>query len=368
MAEISEHIIPQLQSIEEKVRSGIRISTEEGIALFEKAPLGWLGLLANYMKEQKNGMNVYFNRNIHVEPTNICFYQCEFCSFKKEAGDALSWNYTHEDVIELVRSHISDKITEIHITGGVFPNRDLSWYVSLIKKIKEIAPLVHLKGFTAIELDYMVRQSGLSMADGLLQLKNAGLGSIPGGGAEIFDKEIRTKLCPQKGPASLWLGIHEKAHLAGLFSNATMLYGHIETYAHRVSHMNEIRILQDKTRGFNAFIPLKFRKQNNFLSHLLEIPLSEDLRNYAVSRIFLDNISHLKAYWPMIGKEAARLALHFGADDIDGTIHDTTKIYSLAGSEEKSPGMTLEQITELISGEGFIPVERNSLYEPIICQ
>jgi aminodeoxyfutalosine synthase len=368
MAGTFEHISSELQSIEGKVKSGKRISIEEGIVLYELAPLGWLGILANYRKEQLNGKNVYFNRNIHVEPTNICLYQCEFCSFKRETGDVLSWNYSHDEILGIVRSHLADNITEVHITGGVFPNRSIDWYVDLIKKIKKIAPRIHIKGFTAIELNYMVQQSGHTIEEGLEKLKKAGLGSIPGGGAEIFDKEIRTKLCPQKGSSTLWLNIHEKAHNAGLFSNATMLYGHIETYAHRILHMNEIRILQDKTHGFNAFIPLKFRKQNNFLSHLSEIPLAEDLRNYAVSRIFLDNITHLKAYWPMIGKESARFALHFGADDLDGTIYDTTKIYSLAGSEEKSPGMTLDEISSLICSEGFVPVERNSLYEPIICQ
>jgi aminodeoxyfutalosine synthase len=364
---ISEHISPELQSIEDKVISGKRISIEEGIALYDHAPIGWLGTLANYRKEQLNDMNVYFNRNIHIEPTNICLYQCEFCSFKKEAGDVLSWTYSQDEILDIVRSHLSDNITEIHITGGVYLNRNVDWYVDLIKKIKEIAPLIHIKGFTAIELNYMIQQSGITIEDGLNRLKRAGLGSIPGGGAEIFDKEIRTTLCPQKGPSSLWLNIHEKAHQAGLFSNATMLYGHIETYLHRMLHMNEIRILQDKTQGFNAFIPLKFRKQNNFLSHLSEITLAEDLRNYAVSRIFLDNIYHIKAYWPMIGKEAARFALHFGADDLDGTIHDTTKIYSLAGSEELSPGMTVEEISLLIQSEGFVPVERDSSYKPIIC-
>lgn len=352
-------------SLEKKITSGQRINTNEAFLLYEKAPLGWLGSMANLVNHKKNNKEVYFNRNIHVEPTNICLYQCEFCSFKKEAGDIQSWNYSHDDILKIIRSHLSQNITEIHITGGVYPNRNLSWYSELIKQIKDVAPAIHIKGFTAIELNYMFNQSGISISDGLQTLKEAGLGSIPGGGAEIFDKEVRTKLCPEKGPASLWLNIHEKAHQTGLFSNATMLYGHIETYEHRVAHMNEIRMLQDRTQGFNAFIPLKFRKQNNFLSHLPEVKLAEDLRNYAIARIFLDNVQHLKAYWPMIGKEAARLALHFGADDLDGTIHDTTKIYSLAGSEEQSPEMSVNEIIKLITEEGFNPVERNSNYKSV---
>lgn len=362
---ISNTINTELQQIEQSVRNGQRISENDGLLLYEQAPLAWLGSLAHFVRSKMNGKEVYYNRNIHIEPTNVCLYQCEFCSFKKQIGDEKSWDYSHEEILRIIKENLSNHITEVHITGGVFPNRDIFWYTSLLKKIKEIGPDIHIKAFTAIEINYMALQSGLTVEEGISELKMAGLGSIPGGGAEIFDKEIRTRLCPEKGPSSLWLNIHEKIHKAGLFSNATMLYGHIESYRNRVSHMNEIRNLQDITSGFNAFIPLKFRKQNNFLSHLPEVNLAEDLRNYAVSRIFLDNVPHVKAYWPMIGKEAARFALHFGADDLDGTIHDTTKIYSLAGSEEQSPEMSVNEIVELISQEGFFAIERNSEYKKI---
>ncbi len=355
----------QLNTIQEKIQLKQRISTDEALFLYENAPLGLLGSLANQIKNQINGNNVYYNRNIHIEPTNICLYRCKFCSFSKDSNDPLSWNYSHEDIIEIVKSHIKDKITEIHITGGVFPKRDVVWFTDLIYKIKETIPAVHVKAFTAIELDYLARISKISLEDCLQKLKEAGLGSLAGGGAEIFDSEIRNNLCPEKGPAKLWLDIHEKAHNLGVFSNATMLYGHIESYKHRVEHMNELRNLQDRTHGFNAFIPLKFRKQNNFLSHLPELTMVEDLRNYAVARIFLDNIPHVKAYWPMIGKEIARFALHFGADDLDGTIHETTKIYTLAGSEEQAPVMSPTEISEIILSEGFVPVERDSLYNTI---
>ncbi len=356
-------MLNNIDIIENKVKNNIRITTDDALFLYENAPLGKLGSMANFIKNKLTGNEVYFNRNIHIEPTNICLYRCKFCSFSKDESDSLSWNYSQDEILAIVSSHIKDKITEIHITGGVFPKREINWFTDLFLKIKYILPNVHIKAFTAIELKYLFRISKVSLVEGLNKLKDAGLGSLAGGGAEIFDDEIRMKLCPEKGPSEIWLNIHENAHKLGLSSNATMLYGHVEKYEHRVMHMNELRELQDRTKGFNAFIPLKFRKQNNFLSYLPEISVVEDLKNYAVSRIFLDNIKHIKAYWPMFGKENARLALHFGADDIDGTIYETTKIYSLAGSEEQAPVMSPTEITEIITQEGFIPVERNSLYE-----
>lgn len=352
-----------IELIEEKVKNCQRITIDDAIFLYKNAPLGMLGSMANFIKNKLTGNEVYYNRNIHIEPTNICLYRCKFCSFSKDENDSLSWNYTQDEIIAIVSSHIKDNITEIHITGGVFPKRDINWFTELFVKIKKVIPKVHIKAFTAIELEYLFRISKVSIIDGLNKLKNAGLGSLAGGGAEIFDNEIRMKLCPEKGPAKLWLNFHEAAHNQGLSSNATMLYGHVEKYEHRVMHMNELRELQDRTHGFNAFIPLKFRKQNNFLSYLPEISVVEDLRNFAVARIFLDNIMHIKSYWPMFGKENASLALHFGADDIDGTIYETTKIYSLAGSEEQAPVMSPAEINEIITQEGFVPVERNSLYE-----
>jgi aminodeoxyfutalosine synthase len=219
-----------------------------------------------------------------------------------------------------------------------------------------------VKAFSAIELDYMIRRSGLTIEEGLSQLKEYGLDSIPGGGAEIFDEELRKKICDQKASSELWLTIHETAHRLGIPSNATMLYGHIETYAHRIDHLERLRALQDKTSGFNAFIPLKFRKANNTMSYLGEVSLIEDLRNYAVSRIYLDNIPHIKAYWPMIGKETAQVSLSFGADDLDGTIDDTTRIYSMAGAGDQNPSMTTEEICNIIRTAGFEPVERDSVY------
>jgi aminodeoxyfutalosine synthase len=249
--------------------------------------------------------------------------------------------------------------------GGVHPSYDLHYWGSLIRKIKEHRPTLHVKAFSAVELEYMITKTGCTIEEGLRLLKEYGLDSIPGGGAEIFDEELRKMICDEKASSQMWLNIHESAHKLGISSNATMLYGHIENYAHRIDHLERLRSLQDRTHGFNAFIPLKFKKSNNNMSYLGEVNVMEDLRNYAVSRIYLDNFPHIKAYWPMTGKETAQLALSFGADDMDGTIDDTTKIYSMAGSDEGNPAMTSDEISKLIREAGFVPAERDSLYNTI---
>jgi aminodeoxyfutalosine synthase len=256
-------------------------------------------------------------------------------------------------------------VTEVHIVGGVHPSYDLHYWGSLIRKIKEHRPGLHVKAFSAIELDYMISASRLSIEEGMGKLKEYGLDSIPGGGAEIFDSEIRKMICDEKASSELWLTIHETAHRLGIPSNATILYGHMETYAHRIDHMERLRALQDRTGGFNAFIPLKYRMSNNSMSFLGEVNILEDLRNYAVSRIFLDNFTHLKAYWPMLGKENAQLALSFGVDDMDGTIDDTTRIYSMAGATDENPAMSTGEICRLIRDAGYLPVERDSLYNAV---
>ena len=268
-------------------------------------------------------------------------------------------------MLAIVKSFDKKAVTEVHIVGGVHPSYDLHYWGSLIKKIKEYRPALHVKAFSAIELDYMISQAGLSIEQGLTILKEYGLDSIPGGGAEIFDEELRKTICDEKASSELWLEIHETAHRLGIPSNATMLYGHIENYSHRIDHMERLRLLQDKTGGFNAFIPLKYKKSNNSMSYLGEVNTIEDLRNYAVSRIYLDNFPHIKAYWPMTGKECAQMSLSFGADDMDGTIDDTTRIYSMAGSKEENPAMSSEEICALIRQSGFVPVERDSLYNTI---
>jgi aminodeoxyfutalosine synthase len=354
-----------IRGIAEKVTGNKRITPEEGLILYQKADLPLLGVLAGIVRRRFNGNLVYFNRNFHIEPTNKCVYNCRFCSYHKPAKDPESWEYSIEQMLDIVKKFDEKKVTEVHIVGGVHPEHDLHYYGTLIKKIRHHRPSLHIKAFSAIELDYMIKSAGLTIEEGLKILKDYGLDSIPGGGAEIFDEELRKSICDEKSSSELWLSIHETAHTLGIPSNATILYGHIENYSHRIDHMERLRKLQDKTHGFNAFIPLKYKKLNNNMSYLGEVNILEDLRNYALSRIYLDNFPHIKAYWPMAGKETAQLSLSFGADDMDGTIDDTTKIYSMAGSEEENPAMTTEDICKLIRGGGYIPVERDTLYNII---
>ena len=355
----------QMQEIAEKVISGTRISEEEGLYLFMRGELGVLGILANHIREKKNQNYTFFNRNFHFEPTNICIYNCKFCSYKRKINEPGAWEYSIEDLLEKLKLYDDKPLTEVHIVGGVHPHRDLHYYGEMIRKVKTHRPEIHVKAFTAIELDFMIRKAGMSLEDGLLKLKEYGLDSIPGGGAEIFNEKIREKVCFEKSSSDLWLNIHESAHNLGIPSNATILYGHIEGYEDRIDHLKRLRNLQDKTSGFNVFIPLKYKCENNLLSDLGEVSTLEDLRNFAVSRIFLDNFPHIKAYWPMIGKDIAQLALSFGVDDIDGTIDDSTKIYSMAGSEDKSPKLSSEQLVKIIKKAGRIPVERDTLYNKI---
>jgi aminodeoxyfutalosine synthase len=356
----------QLQSIADKVMSAVRISCEEGIYLFENASLPFLGSLANFVRESKNGNLTYFNRNFHIEPTNICVFDCKFCSYSrllknKEDG----WELNEEQILEKVRSYNGQPITEVHIVGGVHPKMGLQYFADLIRKIKEIRPDIHVKAFTAVELEYMCRKAKVSYKEGLQILKDHGQDSLPGGGAEIFDEEIRAKICEDKCTSAQWLEIHETAHQLGMRSNATILYGHIESYAHRIDHMNRLRELQDKTGGFQTFIPLKFRNQDNQMSNIPEVSVIEDLKMYAVSRIFMDNFPHLKAYWPMIGRTTAQLSMSYGVDDLDGTIDDSTKIYSMAGSEEQNPALSTEQLVEMIRQGNRTPIERDTLYNVI---
>ncbi len=366
MKEILDNIInTDIRQIADKVISGIQLTPEEGLLLYTDTDLSLLSLLSGIVRRRINSNRVYYNRNFHIEPTNKCIYNCRFCSYHKTASDPGSWEYSHEEMLDIVKKFDDKIVTEVHIVGGVHPSYDIDYYCSLVQKIKNHRPSLHIKAFSAIELDYIFRKSKVTVDKGLAKLKKCGLNSIPGGGAEIFDEKIRAVICPEKTSSDEWLSIHEKAHKTGIPSNATMLYGHIENYEHRIDHMSRLRKLQDRTSGFNAFIPLKFKKENNVMSHLGEVSIIEDMRNYAVARIFLNNIPHLKAYWPMMGKEAAQMSLLFGTDDIDGTIEDTTRIYSMAGSGEQNPVMTTIEISKLITDAGFEPVERDSLYNKL---
>lgn len=362
---IQNNVSPKIKSVVEKIINGIRISEEDGIQLFETADLGLLGSLANLVRERKHGDKTFFNRNFHIEPTNICIYNCKFCSYVRKIGEDGAWEYSLDDIKKTVESYKGKQVTEVHIVGGVHPKRDLHYYGNMIQEIKKIIPEIHVKAFTAIELDFMIKKARVSIQEGMKMLKEYGLDSIPGGGAEIFDPEIRTQVCDEKSSADLWLNIHKTAHLTGIPSNATMLYGHIEEYKHRIDHMKRLRELQDETGMFNTFIPLKFRKENNKLSHIGEVTTIEDLKNYAVSRLFLDNFDHIKAYWPMIGKHTTQLSLSFGVDDVDGTIDDSTKIYSMAGVEDQSPTMNTQELTDLILEVNRKPIERDTLYNVV---
>ncbi|MBK8390582.1 MAG: CofH family radical SAM protein [Saprospiraceae bacterium] len=356
----------RLKTISAMIDQKLRISTDDANYLYNHGSLGFLGSLANRVREAKNGNKTFFNRNFHIEPTNVCIFTCNFCSYsrlikKREEG----WEYTIEDMMNIVKSFDGKPVTEVHIVGGVLPQYDTAFYKEFFKQIKSHRPELHIKALTPVEFHYIFKKDKLTYLEGLTILKEAGLDSIPGGGAEIFHPEIRQKIAADKCTGDQWLELHRVWHNMGGKSNATMLYGHIESYEHRVDHLNQLRNLQDETGGFQTFIPLKFRNQDNDMSYLDEVTIIEDLRNYAISRIFLDNFDHIKAYWPMIGRDIAQMSLSFGVDDIDGTIDDTTKIYSMAGSEEQNPALSTKDLVNLIKGVNREPIERDTLYQVV---
>ncbi|HTM66269.1 MAG TPA: aminofutalosine synthase MqnE [Flavipsychrobacter sp.] len=360
------HLDKNLLSIAEKIQHQQRLTEEEGVLLFEKGELGFVGALANHVREQLHGNKVYFNRNFHIEPTNVCVFTCNFCSYSRQYKHRdEGWELTQEQMLDIVRKYDGEPVTEVHIVGGVHPKMNLEFFCEVIEKIHAHRPELHIKGFTAVELDYMFRKAKLTVEEGMQRLKDAGLQSLPGGGAEIFHPEVREQICADKVDAEGWLKIHETAHRLEMHTNATMLYGHSENFGHRIDHMSRLRDLQDKTGGFNCFIPLKFRNKENDMSHVPEVSVIEDMRLYAISRLFMDNFRNLKAYWPMLGRQNAQLSLSFGVNDLDGTIDDTTKIYSMAGAEEQTPAMSTEDICDLIIAVGKTPVERDTVYNEL---
>jgi aminodeoxyfutalosine synthase len=355
-----------LQRIGQQILNGTRISFDDGVTLFQKAPLAFVGALANYVRELKHGHKTYFNRNFHIEPTNVCVFSCKFCSYSKlYAHKEEGWELSLDDMLNIVKKYDGQPVTEVHIVGGVHPKMNLYFFIDVIKAIKAHRPDLHIKGFTAVELDYMFRKAKLSVEEGMKLLNEAGLDSLPGGGAEIFNAEVRKQICEDKVDGDGWLAIHKAAHVQGMHTNATLLYGHVEEYWHRVDHMEQLRKLQDETGGFNTFIPLKFRNHDNEMSHIPEVSVIEDMRMYAISRLYMDNFPHIKAYWPMLGRKNAQLTLSFGVNDIDGTIDDSTKIYSMAGSEEQNPAMSTAELVTLIKQVKREPVERDTLYKEI---
>lgn len=353
-----------INEISDAVRRGERISAEAALTLWREAPLWLLGELATARKRKASGDTVYYNRNVHLEPTNICLFNCEFCSFRRRENDSDAWYMTLDEIEARAKELIDTDITEVHIVGGVHPKHDLDMYCAMIRRVKGVLPHVTVKAYTAVEIFYMIRHEGVSIVEGLRRLKEAGMECIPGGGAEIFDAELRKKICPEKCSAEEWLAVHRAAHNMGLATNCTMLYGHIESLEQRVDHLNRLRELQDEAPGFDAFIPLKYHSRGNRMSEAGECSVEDDLRTIAISRIFLDNIPHIKAYWVSYGRAITEMALMFGADDIDGTIGDTTKIYSMAGGVAR-PTMSVEELESMVVSAGFVPVERDSHYNSV---
>ena len=355
-----------LKAIGQKIIQNERISFEDGVALFEKSSLPYVGALANWKRNELHGDLTYFNRNFHIEPTNVCVFSCKFCSYSKlYAHKEEGWELTIDQMMDIVKSYDGKPVTEVHIVGGVHPKLTLAFFLDLMRAIKAHRPALHIKAFTPVELDYMFRKAKVSIQEGMRLAHEAGLDSLPGGGAEIFHPDVRTIICDDKVDANGWLEIHQTAHELGKHSNATLLYGHIEKYEHRVDHMERLRQLQDQTKGFNTFIPLKFRNKDNAMHEVPESTMLEDLKMYAISRLYLDNFPHIKAYWPMLGRQVAQLTLSYGVNDIDGTIDDTTKIYSMAGSEEQNPAMTTLELVRLIKQAKRTPIERGTLYNVI---
>ena len=357
---------PILKIIGQKILQNERISFDDGVALFEKSSLPYVGALANWKRNELHGDITYFNRNFHIEPTNVCVFSCKFCSYSKlYAHKEEGWELTIDQMMDIVRSYDGKPVTEVHIVGGVHPKLTLAFFLDLMRAIKAHRPELHIKAFTPVELDYMFRKAKVSIQEGMRLAHEAGLDSLPGGGAEIFHPDVRTIICDDKVDANGWLEIHKTAHELGMHSNATLLYGHIEKYEHRVDHMERLRQLQDQTKGFNTFIPLKFRNKDNEMHEVPESIMLEDLKMYSISRLYLDNFPHIKAYWPMLGRQVAQLTLSYGVNDIDGTIDDTTKIYSMAGSEEQNPAMTTLELVRLIKQAKRTPIERGTLYNVI---
>jgi aminodeoxyfutalosine synthase len=349
--------------IRSKILSGKRLTEADALKLFETDDIFLLGSLAAKIAEKKNGNKAYFVRNRHINPTNICVNRCRFCAFSRSKGQDGAYELTIEKIIKKLRiTHHSSRVTEIHIVGGLHPDWPFTYYLELVSAIKKNFPKVHIKAFTAVEIDYFSKISDLTLGETLICLKKSGLGSMPGGGAEIFSPEIRNRLCPEKISGDRWLEVMETAHRVGLRTNATMLYGHIESYEDRIDHLRKLRKLQDRTGGFQAFIPLAYHPKNTEMRGSYTSGI-DDLKTIAVSRLYLDNFQHIKAYWVMLGEKISQLALMFGADDIDGTIIEE-KITHSAGALTGEQ-MTAEQLSELIRKAGKIPVERDSFYRKV---
>jgi aminodeoxyfutalosine synthase len=355
----------ELQDIATKVLGGVRLDEADALTCLTTPNVLHLGQLAHHVRTQKHGNVAYFNINRHINPTNVCVYtyNCKFCSFAAMKGEAHAWAMSHEEIYQKAAAQGGNQVTEFHIVGGLHPDLSLDWYLEMLRGLKERFPNAHLKAFTAIEIGWFAKREKISIEETLRRMRDAGLGSLPGGGAEIFHPEVREIICDGKLDADEWIEVHRVAHGMGLRTNCTMLYGHVEKPHHKVDHFMRLRNLQDETGGFNAFIPLAYHPENNYLGLTYHTTGLDDLRHIAASRLVLDNIPHIKAYWVMVTPKLAQVALRFGADDLDGTVVEET-IYHMAGAhtEQQLPRPELERI---VRDAGFVPVERDTMYNPI---
>ena len=351
-----------LDAIKEKVVAERRLTRRDGIELFKSHDLLSLGRMATHATQRKNGSRVYFVQNMHINPTNICINRCKFCAFSRSKGEPGAYEMSIDDILNKARS-AGKGVRELHIVSGLHPDLPFDWYLDMLSALKKSFPKLHLKAFTAVEIDYLAKLSGLSIIDTLKQLRDAGLGSLPGGGAEIFNTAVRNTLCAEKISGDRWLEVIETAHRIGLKSNATMLYGHIETYEHRIDHLIKLRELQDRTGGFQAFIPLSFHSQNTEIKKTAYTTGFDDLKTLAISRMMLDNFDHVKAYWVMLGEKIAQVSLNFGVDDLDGTVVEERITKAAGGTTDGS--MTREDIVHLIKKAGRTPVERDTVYNVV---
>jgi aminodeoxyfutalosine synthase len=357
--------VPTLDSIRDKVLAGRRLSEADGLFLYEPTtPLHEVGALANLVRERKNGNRAYYNINTHLNPTNVCVYRCTFCAFRSDLRDPKGYVMSDEQILARGQEAVDNGCTEMHIVGGLHHQKGYDWYVHLVRILHEAYPELHLKAWTGVEINWFEFLAKKSVREILEDLIDAGLGSMPGGGAEIFHPEVRSKICEHKSDAVKWLDIHRTAHQLGLKTNCTMLYGHIENAFHRIDHLIRLRELQDETGGFQTFIPLAFHPENTGLAHIKKPSALMDLRTIAVSRLMLDNIPHIKAYWIMLGIGTAQTALAYGADDIDGTVRHEL-IYHDAGATTPEL-LTTDQLQRLIVEAGREPIERDTLYRRIV--
>ena len=354
-----------IDSIREKVTAGERLSLEDGIFLYrDDTPLHDVGGLADLVRKRLHGERVYYNINTHLNPTNVCVYRCTFCAFRSDLRDPKGYLMNDEEILQRGGEAVENGCTELHIVGGLHHQKGYDWYLNIIRILHQAYPRLHLKAWTGVEINWFEFLSHKSVREILEEMIDAGLGSMPGGGAEIFHPEVRGKLCEHKADAGKWLEIHRTAHQLGLRTNATMLYGSVENTFHRVDHLVRLRELQDETGGFQTFIPLAFHPDNTGLSHIRKPSSLVDLRTMAVSRLMLDNVPHIKAYWIMLGIGTAQAALSYGADDLDGTVRHEL-IYHDAGATTPEL-LTVEQLCHLIRETGREPVERDTLYHPVV--